>query len=144
MSPTLLFFLLLVILEAVLDCHFFVSAGHYFIRFLRWSKKLHFGFRRIRGQGAPGDLEHPQGVIKRKLPLELQEQPAVAEEEVVGSPGHQVRVELRIRVLQEQLQMLELDGHELPIRPEVPLQTFHDAAKANEGMCLIVHYCKYR
>lgn len=40
--------------------------------------------------------------------------------------------------------MLELNRHELPVGPEVSLQAFHDATKANEGMRFIVHDCEYR
>jgi len=144
MSPTLFLFLFLITYEAVLNSLILVFAGHRFVGLQRRPQQLHFSFGRIRGQRAPRDLQHPQSVVERKLSLELQKQPTVAEEEVVGSSGHQVRVEFWIRVLQKQLQMLELDRHELPIRPEVSLQTFHDATEANEGMRLVVHYSKYR
>lgn len=103
MSSTLLLFLFLIISEAILNCLVIVSMGCSFIGFHWWSLKLHFGFRRIRGQRAPSYLKHPQSIVKSKLPLELQEQPAVTEEEVVSSSGHQVGVEFGIRVLQEQL-----------------------------------------
>lgn len=107
-------------------------------------QKLHFSLRRIRWEGAPGDLQHSQGVVKCKLSLEVQQKPAVAKEEVVCPSRHQVGVKVGVGVLQEQLEMLEFHRHELPIRPEVALQSFHDATEADEGVSLVVHNRQYR
>ena len=50
-------------------------------------------------QRAPQDVEHVQRVVERKLPLQLEQQPAVAEEQAVRMRLTQVLEELGLVVL---------------------------------------------
>lgn len=101
--------------------------------------ELYLMLGRVRGQRAPGDLQHAESVIKGELALELEQQPAVTEEEVISTGFLQVLVEVRVGVSQQQLEVSELGGHGTAIRVEVRSQALHDATKADKGMALVVH-----
>ena len=89
-------------------------------------------------QRAPQHVEHMQGVVERKLPLQLEQQPAVAEEEAVRMRLTQVLEELRLVVLQQEREVRELRRHRLAIRQEVALQPAHQAAEAHVRVRLVV------
>ena len=92
----------------------------------------------VRRQRTPQNVEHVEGVVERELPLEFQQEPAVAEEQAVCVGLTEVLEELRLVVLQQQREMRELRRHGLAVGQEVALEPTHQPAEAHVGVGLVV------
>ena len=83
-------------------------------------------------------LQHVESIFKGELPLQLQQKPAVAEEEVMGVDALQVLVEHGVVHLQQLRQVAELGHHGRAVGGEVAAQAVHEATEADVGLGLVL------
>ena len=94
--------------------------------------------RRPRRQRAPHHLQHEQRVVERELALELQQQPAVAEEHVVGPVALEIAEEVRVVMLQQQRQVLEHQRHGVAVVSKIRAQPCHQTTETDIGVRFVV------